>query len=335
MRKKALLVLLATMTLTLASVGTVFAYEDNGDVASQSETEEHTHTWGEDKYVVDKAAVAPEQKWVVDKEAVYEQIWVGDVETVVVEFEELEYMTGEYKKLLEGVEVTDWLQEGAFICRNCGYEVRSADPDVVLEGKRAHFRDDGFTVCGNTNWTDWRYHTVTGTKVSDVNGHYENGDIISEEEGHWEDVEGTGSPEIGHYEHTCTVCGEIQNRDTGEVIQQGALSGQPTEPVVPNDPNTPQDTPENNVTDDPNTPQTTPDNTPNTEPNVTEPSTSQGQGSNNTTTGNTTGAAAVNTSESKKSPKTGDGTGTMSLLTLVGGALTGGTALAFRKRLAK
>ena len=317
MRKKALLVLLAAMTLTVASVGTAFAYEDNGDIASQSETEEHTHTWGEDVKVVDKEAV-----W-EHKDAVYsEPEWVEPV-------------YGEDKWVIDQEAVYQDKYELMTVCNNCyanGIIVQLKNNMIVGTGETwaEHALKNG---CGSYGQHD----ILVGQElVTPEQGHWEKGDLISE--GYWTDPVLVSpaedilvSAEEFHYEHTCTVCGEIQNRDTGEVIQQGSLSGQPTEPVVPNDPNTPQDTPENNVTDDPNTPQTTPDNTPNTETNVTETSTSQ----NNTTTGNTTGAAAVNTSESKKSPKTGDGTGTMSLLTLVGGALTGGTALAFRKRLAK
>ena len=311
MKRKALLVLLAAMTLTVASVGTAFAYEDNGDVATQNETGEHTHTWGEDTWVKTADAVYSESEWVVTKEeqkieheAVYgEDKWVVDIPA-------------------------KW--EIHAICYACGYDyTANHDPSKDINDEVIEHISANIDVCG-------QYGTMN-VKVQDEVGHYEKGDLITPawtetipEEGYWTEPE-LITPEQGYWTHECTVCGEIQNRDTGEVIQQGALSGQPTEPVVPNDPNTPQDTPENNVTDDPNTPQTTPDNTPNTETNVTETSTSQ----NNTTTGNTTGAAAVNTSESKKSPKTGDGTGTMSLLTLVGGALTGGTALAFRKRLAK
>lgn len=92
MKRKVILALLATMTLTVGSLGTVFATESNQGITIQTsetpgtgeetpdEPEVHTHTWGDAYYVKDADAVYSEPEWIVDKEAVYEQIKVVDQE---------------------------------------------------------------------------------------------------------------------------------------------------------------------------------------------------------------------------------------------------------------
>ncbi len=63
MKRKMILVLLAAITLTVGSVGTVFAATNNGGTEIQaSDTAEHTHTWGDAYYVKDADAVYDQVK---------------------------------------------------------------------------------------------------------------------------------------------------------------------------------------------------------------------------------------------------------------------------------
>ena len=94
---------------------------------------------------------------------------------------------------------------------------------------------------------DWREAGHWGSEgtlvdselVSPEEFHYENGALISPEQGHYEEIPETGQTELGHWEHTCSVCGEIQNSDTGEVIKPGTLPEEPTEPTEPEQPTDP------------------------------------------------------------------------------------------------
>ena len=80
MKRKVVLALLAALTLTVGSLGTVFAMNNSqGLVIQTSELSNHEHVWGAKKWVVDKEAwtetiehpaeTHEEQQWVVDKEA--------------------------------------------------------------------------------------------------------------------------------------------------------------------------------------------------------------------------------------------------------------------------
>ena len=81
MKRKMILALLAAMTLTVGSVGTVFAAANNGGAEVQtSAPEQHTHTWGAPVYVIDQEAVYGPSEYIITKPAEYEQIKVVDKE---------------------------------------------------------------------------------------------------------------------------------------------------------------------------------------------------------------------------------------------------------------
>ena len=83
-----MLALVAALTLTVGSMGTVFAMNSaQGLVIQTSESSNHEHVWGAKEWVVDKEAVYEEQ-WVIDTPAwtekiehpaEYEDQWVVDV----------------------------------------------------------------------------------------------------------------------------------------------------------------------------------------------------------------------------------------------------------------
>ena len=88
MKRKVVLALVATLTLTVGSIGTVFAMNNSQGITIQiSELSNHEHVWGAEQWVVDKEAwtetidhpaeTHEEEKWVVDKEAWEEQKIVG------------------------------------------------------------------------------------------------------------------------------------------------------------------------------------------------------------------------------------------------------------------
>ena len=85
MKRKVVLALVAALTLTVGSMGTVFAMNSaQGIVIQTSEFSNHEHVWGAKEWVVDKEAwtetiehpaeTHEEQQWVVDKEAWTETI---------------------------------------------------------------------------------------------------------------------------------------------------------------------------------------------------------------------------------------------------------------------
>ena len=230
MKKRIVIALIATLTLTLGSFGTVFAMNSNPGIELQANqifkqggnTEEHTHTWGNAQYVVDKPAVY-EQNWVVDKEAVYDEVKVVDKEAWTEEITEIHT-----------------------VCYNCGldYTAEGYTPEQLAEHVKQHMLNGESGQYGSrevvvdTIEHPEEFHMET-VLISPEEGHYENGDLISPEEGHWE--------------HTCTVCGEIQDRDTGEVIKPGTLPEEPENPGT--------DEPDTEEPENPNTGDNTGDQT--------------------------------------------------------------------------
>lgn len=308
------------MTLTLASVGTAFAYGNNGDIVGQSETKEHTHTWGADVKVVDKEAVwehkdavYSEPEWV---EPVYgEDVWVVDQEAVYQDKYEL--MT---------------------VCNKCyanGIIVQLKNNMIVGTGETwaEHALKNG---CGSYGQHD----VLVGQElVTPEQGHWETGDLISE--GYWtdpvlispeEDI--LVSAEEFHYEHTCTVCGEIQNSETGEVIKEGTVPTDPdVDPSEPTDPDVDPSEPTNPT--DPVKPsdptETEKPETGDKENTTTEENTDK----NTTTTDKKTDTETTTESSEGKAPKTGDVSSMIYLVTLAGSAVTGGTAFGLRRKFRK
>lgn len=348
MKKKMVLALLASLTLTLGTFGTAFAMNSNPRIELQTnqifkqggDTEKHTHTWSDAQYVVDKPAEY-EQNWVVDKPAVYEQNWVVDKEA---EYDEV--------KVVDKEAWTENITAIHTVCYNCGldYTAEGYTNEQLAEHVKQHMLNGESGQYGNrevvvdTIEHPEEYHMET-VLVSPEKGHYENGTLISPEKGHYENGN-LISPEEGHWEHTCTVCGEIQNKDTGEVIKPGTL---PEEPGT-DDPTTEE--PENPDPEKPNTDDNTGDQTETSSENNSQTSDKNNQEQTDgnkqdqhdddkamtteTITDSKEKADTVTTaSDEDKAPQTGDTASLAYLITLAGSAVTGGTAFGLRRKFKK
>lgn len=367
MKRKMILALLAAMTLTVGSVGTVFASTNNGGAEVQtSEPEQHTHTWGAPVYVVDQEAVYGPSEWVPTKPAEYEQIKVVDKEAW-----------------------TEEITATHTVCYTCGLDFDAAgmsNADVLAHAKNH--------VLNGESGDYGSQEVVVDTINHPEEYHYENGALISPEQGYWTEAP-LITPEQGHWEHTCEGCGEIQNSETGEVIKPGTITT-PENPgtETPENPDTEKpenpgtETPENPDTNTPTNPDTenpdteapvnpgtdtekpSGDNTQNPTEDTEKPvdgneggqdQTDQNKEENTQNTAEETTATdnkntdtqnavtgeevtPVNTqaettesnkSGEKKSPKTGDPTNFIYLATLAGSALTGGTAFGLKKKFKK
>ena len=362
MKKKIVLALLATLTLTLGTFGTVFAMNSNPGIELQANqifkqggnTEEHTHTWGNAQYVVDKPAEY-EQKWVVDKPAVYEQNWVVDKEAVYDEV-----------KVVDKEAWTEDVTAVHTVCYNCGldYTAEGYTPEQLAEHVKQHMLNGESGQYGSREVVvDTIEHPeeshMETVLVSPEEGHYENGALISPEEGHYESGD-LISPEEGHWEHTCTVCGEIQDRDTGEVIKPGTLPEEPENPGTdepdteePENPNTGDNTGDQtetpsedteNPTDDSQNPvedtQDTDNNKQDQQDNSDKTTTTETTDKNDKTeqtVDNKAQAASATTAESNENtaPQTGDTASLISLFTLAGSSVVGGMAFGLRRKLKK
>lgn len=328
MKKRIVIALIATLTLTLGSFGTVFAMNSNPGIELQANqifkqggnTEEHTHTWGNAQYVVDKPAVY-EQNWVVDKEAVYDEVKVVDKEAWTEEITEIHT-----------------------VCFTCGLdfdaegmsnaELLAHVKQHILSGESNGAYGDREVVVDTIEHPE-EFHMET-VLVSPEEGHYENGDLISPEEGHWE--------------HTCTVCGEIQDRDTGEVIKPGTLPEEPENPGTdepdteePENPNTGDNTGDQTETPSEDTENPTDDSqNPVEDTQDTDNSDKQDQQNDDKTTtpesadkNEKSNTATTTVSNEDKAPQTGDTASLIYLATLAGSAVTGGTAFGLRRKFKK
>ena len=363
MKKRIVLALIATLTLTLGSFGTVFAMnsnpvielqtneslKQNGETTDPEEPEEpeHVHTWGE-------------PTWHKIADAVYEPVKVIDQE------EKWDWVTN--------IITPAWdedVTEVHTVCYTCGYDFsanNSTEEELIAHIKNhMHNGEEGRYGSREVVVDTIHHEAVTEdvwTKVQDEISHYEDKLV---------------TPEDGYWEHTCTVCGEIQNSETGEVIKPGTLPDEPENPGTddptteepenpnPDDPTTEE--PENPNPDDPTTEEpenpNTGDNTgdqtetPNEDTqnptddsqNPVEDTQDQQKNSDKTTTtvsadnNDKTAQTADNkeqsntatTVESNKNtaPQTGDTTSLISLFTLAGSAVTGGTAFGLRKKFKK
>ncbi len=267
MKRKAIVLLIASMVLTFSSVGTVFAEETSTQTA---ESAIHEHTWGSPYYVV-------------DKEAEYE--WVTVVDTP----EHTVYGAQLYTEQPDGT----WLGNGEIYWFENGFTIE--DFQEILKDM---IKNEGYI--GNYVNVEKTVPAVTHEEYQEV------------------------SPEEGHNEYKCTVCGEIQNSDTGEVIKPGTL---PEEPTNPSEPTTPSES------DNPSE-VTNPTGTENTDYN-TQDTENNGQDSDNATQAvDNTEQDNTETSESK-APQTGDTASLISLATLAGSVVTGGTAISLRRKFKK
>ena len=330
MKRKVILALLATMTLTVGSLGTVFATESNQGIEIQTtESEIHTHVWGDAYYVKDADAVYDQVK-VIDQEEKWD--WVINIISPAWDEEITEIHT---------------------ICFTCGcdFDAEGMSNEEVSAHAKAHVMNGESGDYGSREVVvDTIHHEAVTEKVWTK---------VQDEISHMENVLVT--PEKGHWEHACADCGEIQDRDTGEVIKPGT--------ITPENPGT--EAPENPDTDKPVNPDGNTDNpgdtTEDKEENTQKPGTSTGDNSQTTTddktqSGNENTSSTENKSDGqgqsenketatadesekadttvtvsteKKSPKTGDTSSLIYLATLAGSAVTGGTAFGLRRKFKK
>ena len=223
MKRKVVLALIATLTLTVGSIGTVFAMNDSQGITIQiSESGNHEHVWGAEEWVVDKEAVYEEQ-WVIDTPAwtetiehpaEYEDQWIVDVpayDQPVYENHTICYTCREQglgNVIIDGQAGAHqiWHAEKG---ETCHYGTETIQVDTIHHEEVGHWEK----VLIKDSWTETIEHP---------------------EEGHYEDV--LVSPEEGHWEHTCTDCGEVQNSETGEVITPGNRLIQKCRPIRKNQP---------------------------------------------------------------------------------------------------
>ena len=330
MKRKVILALLATMTLTFGSLGTVFATESNQGIEIQTtESEIHTHVWEDAYYVKDADPVYKTEK-VFDEEEKWD--WVINIISPAWDEEITEIHT---------------------VCFTCGcdFDAEGMSNEEVSAHAKAHVMNGESGDYGSREVVvDTIHHEAVTEKVWTK---------VQDEISHMENVLVT--PEKGHWEHACADCGEIQDRDTGEVIKPGT--------ITPENPGT--ETPENPDTDKPVNPDGNTDNPGDTtgdkEENTQKPGTSTGDNSQTTTddktqSGNENTSSTENKSDGqgqsenketatadesekadttvtvsteKKSPKTGDTSSLIYLATLAGSAVTGGTAFGLRRKFKK
>ena len=338
MKRKLILALIATLTLTVGSFGTVFAMNGTPTIElqtnenlKQAEEPEHVHTWGDAYYVKDEDAKYESVK-VVDQEAVYDEVKVVDQEAVYNDITERHQFCN-----VCNVDLTVAAKEAGMSITDYFYDVHQTE---TMHG--GYHGDD--VVVGQELVTPEISHMETV--------------LVSPEKFHYEDKLVT--PEKGHWEHTCTVCGEIQDRDTGKVIEPGTLPEEPTTPeepenpdsgdvTDPTDPETPEtDDPTTEEPENPNTGDNTGDQTetPNedtqnsTDKTETDSNKQEQQDNDKTTTTDTTDKSentdtATTVSNENKAPQTGDTASLIYLATLAGSAVTGGTAFGLRRKFKK
>lgn len=208
----------------------------DGDV-TEPEDPAHEHSWGDAYYVVDQEATEDSKEWVVDKPAEYEQVWVVDkpaeyeqnwVVDKPAEYEQIkvvdkEAWTEEVKELHticflcrdQGTTtIMDGWDDGQIVshCKEnhggaCHYGNAEIVVDTIYHPEEFHYEQGALISPEQGHWEQ-------GALISPEQGHYENGDLISPEEGHWETI--PGLPELGHWEHECNECGEIENCEEPE-----------------------------------------------------------------------------------------------------------------------
>ena len=199
MKRKMILALLAAMTLTVGSVGTVFAAVNNGGTEIQTtdpEEPEHTHTWGDPYYVIDQEAKY-EKVEVIDQEEKWD--WVTNIITPAWDEEITEIHT---------------------VCFTCGldFDAEGMSNEELLQHVKQHMlngESDGSYGSKEVVVDTIHHEAVTKdvwTKVQDKISHFEDKLV---------------TPEKGHWEHTCTECGEIQNSETRAISESRYFTRKP------------------------------------------------------------------------------------------------------------
>lgn len=334
MKKRIVIALIATLTLTLGSFGTVFAMNSNpvielqtnetlkqgdqpenpdGGETTNPEEPDHTHTWGDPYYVIDQEAKY-EKVEVIDQEEKWDWVTVIDVPAWTENITERHEFCN-----VCGLDLTEAAKAAGMDFYDYFYEVH------VMETMHGGYHDDD---------------AIVGTIEHPAETH-EEWQKVQDKVSHFEDK--LISPEKGHWEHTCADCGEIQNSETGEVIKPGTLPEEPTDSSEPTDPEVkPGDDTETpgEDTQKPTDETEKPDQDAITE--TTDNSDKQDQQNDDKTTtpesadkNEKSNTATTTVSNEDKAPQTGDTASLIYLATLAGSAVTGGTAFGLRKKFKK
>ena len=335
MKRKMIVALIAALTLTMGTVGTVMATSES-NVAAAENLEER-----------------PGYIWVVDKEAVYETIHhEAEYKTV---HHEAEYETVHHEAVTETIEHPEeshieykehpeefhYEQKLIYQCNGCkekfeSYdEVRAHNKEQMLAGNFAcgghsSFMDD-VKVVDKEAWTEevkivdkeaWT-ETVIVKEAWDeqvlVKEAWDEQVLVSPEEGHWEKVE-TEEP---------------VDPDQPDAPEEPTTPDQPDTPDNPVDPEIPAD-PDNGETDTEVTETEKPDGAETTVITDTEAAGTNNapaaeQGNKNTRSGGLEATGNESSGGSSSTvPKTGDPAALGSLITLAGGALASGSAVVWK-----
>lgn len=347
MKRKFVAALLAVMTLSLGTVGTVFATTENPTAGVESTEEHEGMIWVVDKEAVYDTVVHPE-------EGHYEDVLVseeeGHYETVIVEPEE-----GHYENVLvseeEGHYETQQVQVGTepiyetqthAICRTCDLDLGLAtDPEWGgwSEAVMDHIGWHTFNDPGNCVLVKRDIQVQVGE-----NPIYEEKEVwVVDKEAVYEDQWVVDKPAVTEqqwvvdkeavYEQKWIVDKEAWTEQVLVSPEEGHW-----EPVNTENPN-----PEDPDTQEPTTPE---DPSQTEEPEVSDSNDANTEASNTNTTNTETSAATENTSSDSTDetgadnnntdqttvPQTGDPTNLGYLVSLVGSALTGGSALLWKFR---
>ena len=226
MKRKVVLALVAALTLTVGSMGTVFAMNNSqGIVIQASETSNHEHVWSTEQWVVDKEAVYEEQ-WIIDTpswtetiehpaETHEEQQWVVDQEAwdePVYENHTICYTCREQglgNVIIDGQAGAHQIMH-AEKGETCHYGTESIQVDTIHHPEEGHW--ETVIIVDKEAWTEtiehpeeghWETVTVidkeawTETIEHPEEGHYETVTIVDKEA--WDEVIEV-SPEKGHWE---------------------------------------------------------------------------------------------------------------------------------------
>lgn len=327
MKKKVITALLITMTLTLGTVGTVFAMDNDVSVASGEEVNE-----------VKEGFI-----WVIDKEAVYKTVH-HDAEYKTVHHE-AEYETvhheaeGYYEKQQVQVGTKPiYEKETHVICYSCGgidigiafdpieggmsqtyaqhriehnmkgetAQTEYVDVDVQV-GEEPIYEEKEVWIETKPAWDEKILIREAYDETILVKEAWDETILVSPEEGHWEPVKDDETKPENPDEETPENPEQKPDEETPENPEQTPDEETPENPEQTPDEEKPENPDQKPDEEKPETPDQKPEEQKKPE---------QESGKENTTT----------------VPKTGDPTNLAYLATLAGSALVGGASLKFRKR---
>ena len=322
MKKKVITALLITMTLTLGTVGTVFAMDN--DVAS-GET-------GNDVNMIKEGFI-----WVVDKEAwtetiehpaEYKDVWVVDKEA----WTETINHPAEYKDVwvVDKPAWTETVTKYKYVCR-CGAEFATVADWIV---HNQHFvEQDDFSHGGYSNvpYEETINHPEEGHTEKELVKEAWTETINHPEEGHWEPVKDDETKPENPDEEKPENPDQKPDEETPENPEQKPDEETPENPDQKPDEETPENPEQKPDEETPENPEQKPDEetpeNPEQKPDAEKPETPEQKPEEQKKPEQESKKEDTNTA-----PKTGDPTNLAYLATLAGSALVGGASLKFRKR---